>query len=279
MGAPLVLLTDFGASDWYVAEMKGVLLGHAPHSPIVDFTHEVPPGDVARAAFLLARGHRAFPEGTVFVVVVDPGVGTARHPIAVHAGGRFYVGPDNGVLVGALVTAGAEARLIEDTALLERASETFHGRDVFAPVAARIASHGAAAWRDLGRLLEAPIRRPAAHEHAGAEDVAHAVGAGRLRARVAHVDRFGNAITSLDEIELEAWLGGRDPAGIVFVAHGAKETTIQGLATTYGGSNDGTHPLALIGSSGRLELAIAGAHAALRLGLAPGDAIDVRYEG
>jgi S-adenosylmethionine hydrolase len=283
---PIVLLTDFGGADWYVAEMKGVLLGAAPGSPLVDFTHDVPPGDVARAAFLLARAHRAFPGGCVFVAVVDPGVGTERHPIAVHAGGRWYVGPDNGVLEAALETAGAETRIIEDAALLERASETFHGRDVFAPVAARLAHHGAAAFRELGRVLETPVRRFASLDHAGPAELEHAAEAGRLHTRVAHVDRFGNAITTIDELELEAWLGARDPSGIVVTAHGAqgeRTTTIYGLASTYGAAAAGDgdpagRPLALVGSSGLVEIAIAGAHAALRLGLAPGDRVDLRYE-
>jgi S-adenosylmethionine hydrolase len=284
MAAPIVLLTDFGMSDWYVAEMKGVLLGAAPATPIVDFTHEVPPGDVARAAFLLARGHRAFPEGTVFVAVVDPGVGTERHPIVVHAGGRWYVGPDNGVLEAALETTGAETRVVEDSALLEGASETFHGRDVFAPIAARLALHGAAAWRELGRALESPVRlvRFGALDHAGPEEIEHAAESGRLHTRIAHVDRFGNAITALNEIELEAWLGERDPSGILLTAHGAqgaRTTTIRGLSRTYGESdgNDPERPLALVGSSGLIEIALAGGHAGLHLGLAPGDRVDVSY--
>jgi S-adenosylmethionine hydrolase len=294
MSAPIVLLTDFGTSDWYVAEMKGVLLGAAPASAIVDFSHHVPPGDVAHAAFLLARGHRAFPADTVFVAVVDPGVGTERHPIAVQAGGRWYVGPDNGVLEAAFETAGAETRVIEDAALLERASETFHGRDVFAPVAARLALHGAAAWRDLGRTLESPVRvaRLGAIDHAGPAEIEHAAESGRLRARVVYVDRFGNAITSLNEIELEAWLGTRDPRGIVLTAHGAlgaRATIVRGLSTTYGATDDRGRggdeerdapgrPLALVGSSGMIEIALAGGHAALHLGLAPGDAVDLSYE-
>lgn len=280
----IVLLTDFGGSDWYVAEMKGVLLTHAPHAVLVDLTHEVPPGDVARAAFLLARAHEAYPPGTVFLAVVDPGVGTARHPIAVHAGGRFYVGPDNGVLESALDLAAAEARVIEDSALLDQASETFHGRDVFAPVAARLALRGDAAWRELGRVLPAPARLEpelalaSDHTHAGA--LARAAASGRLVTRIAHVDRFGNAITALHELEFEAWLGSHDPSDVVFVAHGAggaRTTEVRGLARTYGaGTAEG--PIALVGSSGLIELALPGGHAGLTLGLAAGDAVELHHE-
>lgn len=278
----IVLLTDFGGSDWYVAEMKGVLLSHAPHAALVDLTHEVPPGDIARAAFLLARAHDAFPAGTVFLAVVDPGVGTARHPIAIHAGGRFYVGPDNGVLEAALDLAAAETRVIEDAALLERASETFHGRDVFAPVAARLATRGEAAWRELGRLMPAPARlepeQAAGADHAHAEALARAAQSGRLVTRIAHVDRFGNAITALHELEFEAWLGSHDPSEVVFVAHGAggaRTTEVRGLARTYGaGTSAG--PIALVGSSGLVELALPGGHAGLALGLVPGDIVELR---
>jgi len=277
---PIALLTDFGTSDWYVAELKAVLLTQAPGCPLVDVAHAIPPGDVAQGAFVLARAHAAFPAGTVFVAVVDPGVGTARHPLAVLAGGRFYVGPDNGLLEAALDVAGAEARIIEDGALLERAAQTFHGRDVFAPAAARIATHGTAAWRALGRVLAAPARLPppeaAGADHTHAEALARAASSARLVTRVAYVDRFGNAITHLHELELEAWLGGADPADMVVRAHGAagaRITEIRGLAGTYGQRPPG--PIALIGSSGLLEIALPGGHAALALGLAPGDEIDL----
>lgn len=280
--ALIVLLTDFGQSDWYVAEMKGVLLSAAPAATLVDFTHEVPPGDVARAAFLLGRGHQSYPEGAVFVVVVDPGVGTARHPLAVHAGARFYVGPDNGVLEAALKTPAAEARVIEDQPLLETASATFHGRDLFAPIAARLAVQGSSAFRKLGRVLERPVRLEEPGEARAPGALTHASGSGGLVTRVAHVDRFGNAITGLRGIELETWLGGRDPAGAVFTARGAlgeRVTEVRGLAVTYGpGRGEEARPIALVGSSGLIELALPGAHAALRLGLAPGDPIELHYE-
>jgi S-adenosylmethionine hydrolase len=279
MSAAIVLLIDFGMSDWYVAEMKGVLATRAPGTPVVDFTHEVPPGEIARGAYLLARGHGTWPAGTVFVVVVDPGVGTARHPIAVASGGRFYVGPDNGVLEAALDEAGAETRIIADLELIESAAETFHGRDLFAPIAARLAQHGEAAWKALGPVLASPVRLPALTEHGHPEAIAQAAHGGRLLARVAHVDRFGNAITTLTELELEAWLGERDPAGIVFAARGAKETEVRGLAATYGPHPATGHgAIALVGSSGRVEIAIPGAHAALALGLAPGAAVELRWE-
>ena len=219
----------------------------------------------------------------MFLTVVDPGVGTTRHPIAIHAGGRYYVGPDNGVFEAAFDLVGAETRVIEDAFLLEHASETFHGRDLFAPVAARIALRAEPAWREVGRTLAAPARlAPALAEgadHTHAESLAHAAKSGRLLTRVAHVDRFGNAITALHELEFEAWLGDHDPAAIRFVARGAggaRVTEITGLARTYG--DPGEAPIALVGSSGLIELALPGGHAGLHLGLAPGDVVELRHE-
>ena len=282
--AAVALLTDFGGADWYVAAMKGVLLAEAPGAPLIDVTHEIPPGDVARAAFVLARAHEAFPAGTVFLAVVDPGVGTARHPIAVRAAGRLYVGPDNGVLECALDAPAAETRVIADAALIERASATFHGRDVFAPVAARRAVRGEPAWRELGPVLAAPVRLRGvvggAADHAHAESLERAAETGRLATRVAHVDRYGNAITALHELEFEAWLGDRDPADVVFTAvgaGGARRTRIRGLACTYGEAAGGG-AIALVGSSGLIELAVPGGHAGLSLGLAPGDTVELAHE-
>jgi hypothetical protein len=273
--AAIALLTDFGASDWYVAEMKGVLLAHAPGAALVDLTHTIPPGDIARAAFVLARAHESFADGTVFVAVVDPGVGTSRHPIAVHAFGQFFVGPDNGVLGAAYADPDASARRIADAKLLAGASATFHGRDVFAPAAAKIATGGENAWRKLGPELEKPVRLASPWTTTAADDQAG------LRTQIAHVDRFGNAITVLGELELEAWLDGREPAGVVLRVHGAlgaRTTEIRGLVRTYGDAPGGG-AIALLGSAGLVEIAVPGGHAGLELGLAPGDVVELHYEG
>ena len=136
----VVLLTDFGASDWYVAAMKGVILAHEPATELVDLSHAVPPGDIDHAAFLLEQTWRWYPEGTVFLVVVDPGVGTARRALGVRAAERLFVGPDNGVLSPALEEPGAEAREIDPARVGAGViAPTFHGRDLFAPAAAALA--------------------------------------------------------------------------------------------------------------------------------------------
>src|SRR5262249_3682077 len=136
---PIVtLMTDFGTVDGYVAEMKAVIKSLAPEAEIIDATHDIPPQDIARARLTLARYWRRFPAGTVHVVVVDPGVGTARAALAVKSEGRYVVGPDNGVLSPAFAL---ERPDIVQLDVPGGASPTFHGRDVFAPAAARIA-HG-----------------------------------------------------------------------------------------------------------------------------------------
>jgi len=271
--ATIALLTDFGASDWYVAELKGVLLAYAPGAALVDIAHTIPPGDIARAAFVLARAHAAFTGDTVFVLVVDPGVGTARHPLAVHAFGQFFVGPDNGVLEAAYADPDASARRIADARLLAGASATFHGRDVFAPAAAKIAQGGETAWRKLGPTVEVPVRLT------DPWPTTTAPGSDGLVTHVAHVDRFGNAITTLGALELEAWLNQRNAVGVVLRVHGARGervTEIHGLARTYGDAPGGD-AIALLGSAGLVEIAVPGGHAGLRLGLAPGDLVELHH--
>jgi S-adenosylmethionine hydrolase len=255
----VVLLTDFGDADWYVAAMKGGLLKRAPDSTLVDLSHAVPPGDVGCADFLLEQTWRWYPDETVFIVVVDPGVGTSRRPIAVRAAERMFVGPDNGVLTSAIEEPDAEVRLIAPARLgVGAMTDTFHGRDLFAPAGALLAE--GAAFASVGdEILKDAIRLPRSRPSLDGD---------RGEAHVVYVDRFGNAITDLREAELRAWLG----SGKLSVRAG--NTEIQGLSRTYGEAPPGA-PLALIGSTGRLEIAIANAHAGTRLGLAPGAMIQL----
>lgn len=204
--APLIaLLTDFGVADGYPGVMKGVILGIAPGMSLVDLTHEIPPQDVRAAAWVLQTAWRYFPEGSVFVCVVDPGVGSARHPVALRAGGRIFVGPDNGLFSYVLAeTADAHAVILENAQYFpaER-STTFHGRDVFAPAAARLAT--GVAFEELGReisvgsLVRLTLPTPEWQS-------------GTLLAHVTHIDRFGNILTDVKGIWAQAVLvapGGR----------------------------------------------------------------------
>lgn len=252
----VAFLTDFGATDWYVAAMKGSVLTRAPESTLVDLSHSVPPGDVAHADFLLEQTWRWFPPESVFVVIVDPGVGTGRRPIAVRAAERMFVGPDNGVLTSALEEPGADVRVIDAERLQAGVlSATFHGRDLFAPAAAALAE--GAAFSSIGELTPDAVRLPRSRPSLNGD---------HGEAHVVYVDRFGNAITDVREAELQEWLGG----GQLRVRAGSAE--IEGLSRTYGDAPAGT-AMALIGSTGRLEIAVAQAHAGTRLGLAPGMAV------
>lgn len=242
---PLVtLLTDFGTADGYVAELKGVLLSAAPDALIVDAAHDIPPQDVELARLTLARYWRRFPAGTVHLVVVDPGVGSSRAGIAVESDGRFLVGPDNGVLSPALLSRGARAVAL---AVPGDAAPTFHGRDVFAPAAARLA---------LGESLEflgLPHERPFIRRTAEA----HQRDDGAIEGEVIAIDRFGNAITNL-------------------IARAAGAVEFAGrrlpLVSTYSDVPSGSL-CAVAGSTGLVEIAARNGHGAEVAGLARGSRV------
>ena len=242
---PIVtLLTDFGTADGYVAEMKGVLLTANPDIVIVDVAHDVAPQDTEGARLALARYWRKYPAGTVHVVVVDPGVGTARAAMVVEAEGRYLTGPDTGVLSPALLTASAR---VFELPIPRAAAPTFHGRDVFAPAAARLAA--GAALESLGSAMLDPIvlRTPEPHRRAD----------GGVAGEVIHIDRFGNAVTNLIA-----------PHGGTVEVSGRR----LGLVRTYGDVPSGDY-LALSGSSGLVEVARRDGSAAEGLALVRGTSV------
>jgi S-adenosyl-L-methionine hydrolase (adenosine-forming) len=243
----ITLLTDFGTADGYVGEIKGVLLTRVPDAQLVDITHDIPPQDVESARLTLARTWRRFPAGTIHLVVIDPGVGSERAGLAVASDGRFLVGPDNGALSPALLVAGARA-----VALLipPGASATFHGRDVFAPAAAELAQ--GTSVDALGVDVAAPVvrRTPEAHRR---ED-------GAVQGQVIAVDRFGNAITNLVGLR----------GGIVEV-----NGTPLPLRRTYADAPPGS-ALAVVGSTGLIEIAVRDGNAALVLRLERGSVVVLR---
>jgi S-adenosyl-L-methionine hydrolase (adenosine-forming) len=258
----LTFTSDFGLDDWFVGVVHGVIHGVCPGARVVDLTHAIPAGDVASGAFVLEAACPDFPPGTIHLAVVDPGVGTARRALLVAARGQRFVGPDNGLLEWALADAGAEARSITEARWFRQpVSRTFHGRDVFAPVAAHVACGERP--EAFGPLITDPVRL--------ARRAPHAMN-GVLEGCVMFVDRFGNALTNLGERDLAAAFPG--------VPHERLEVTaaaraIRGLARSYGDAPVGTL-LAIVGSSGRLEVAQVGGHCAERLGIGVGDAITVR---
>ena len=237
----ITLLTDFGTADGYVGEVKGVLHSMVPAVRVVDIAHDVMAQDVEGARLALARYWRRFPVGTVHMVVVDPGVGGRRAAIAVQSDGRFLVGPDNGVLSPALFALDAQVVMLP---VAPHAAPTFHGRDVFAPAAARLAS--GVAVHDLGDPWHTPERRRTPEAQRRAD--------GTIAGEIITVDRFGNAITNL-------FVRG---AGVVHVAD--QQLPVQ---RTYAEVPSGS-PLALVGSNGLLEVAVRDGRAADRFALARG---------
>jgi len=230
----VTLLTDFGRADGYVAEMKGVLLALAAGTALVDVTHEISPGDVAEAAYVLGRTWRAFPEGTVHLAVVDPGVGSGRRALAAEAGGHRFVAPDNGLLSDVL--RGRAARIVA-LPVPPSASPTFHGRDLFAPAAARLAAGGP--LDALGPKADVPVLlAPPRLEVVG----------GNVVGEVVHVDRFGTLVTSLPGSAVA-------PGGTVRVG-----ATSVPLRTTFADVASGAL-VAFVGSSGMVEIAARDARA------------------
>ena len=190
MTSLVTLLTDFGTADGYVAEMKGELLTHSPDAVVIDVSHDIRAHDIAQARDAVARYWRRFPVGTVHIVVVDPGVGTDRAAIAMCADHRFLIAPDNGVLTAPLAYPGATAVRL---AIPSGASPTFHGRDVFAPVAAALL-----VGTPLGQLgtphphpVVLPVPVPV-RDHSG------------IVGEIVTIDRFGNAITNIDDVPATA---------------------------------------------------------------------------
>jgi S-adenosylmethionine hydrolase len=193
----ITLLTDFGLSDYFVPAVKGVILTINPEARIIDITHDVAAHDVQAAAFTLGACYHNFPAGTIHVVVVDPGVGSSRRAIVAAAGGYFFVGPDNGVFsfVYARESKPRVYHITNERYFRHPVSATFHGRDVFAPVAAHMAR--GARPEDIGAQIEDFVRfevaRPRLIETRGV-----------IEGRVIHIDRFGNCVTNFTSHELKS---------------------------------------------------------------------------
>jgi S-adenosylmethionine hydrolase len=262
----VTFLSDFGDTDWFVGVVHGVLYSLAPDAHVVDLAHSVPPGNIARAAFMLEAAAADFPAGTVHLAVVDPGVGTDRRALAVAAHEQWFVGPDNGLLEWALGAPGAQAHALTEARFFRApVSRTFHGRDVFAPVAAALARGEKLAA--FGPRVTDPVRLPA-HDPVRRGDA--------LVGRVMFLDRFGNALTNLTARAIaQAFGSDADDAGFQV---SVLDRRLSGLARSYGDAPVGAL-VAIIGSSGRLEIAQVGGAATMRLGLGEGDAVEVRRPG
>lgn len=260
MAPVIALLSDFGTRDHYAGTMKGVILGICPGATLVDITHDVPPHDILQGALQLSAAYRYFPAHTIFLCVVDPGVGTARRAIAVEAGDYLFVAPDNGLLTMVLAEAPARQTVELTEARYARpvVSRTFEGRDRFAPAAAWLAR--GVEVRALGRPLQAceMLDIPVAGERDGV-----------LHGTVLLVDRFGNTITNIDRRTFASFTG----SGQAGVAVAGRE--IARVVETYGQIGP-EEVCALFGSSERLELAVRGGSAAARLDVGPGAPVEIR---
>ncbi len=249
----LTLTTDFGLSDHYVGTMKGVILGICPQARIVDISHQVSPFEIAEGAYLVAQAYRYFPRKTVHVVVVDPGVGTSRRPILMEAAGQYFIAPDNGVLSMIYSREKHKIRLISnDKYFLHPVSRTFHGRDIFSPVGAHVAS-GVPPSR-MGKLIDDYLRPPFQKPRRA--------GKRTWSGCILKIDRFGNVITNFhtdDFPDLER----RNFAMVI----GPHETSV--LARTYSETGPG-ELFVIVGSSGYLEVSVSQGSAARTIGCEAG---------
>ncbi len=196
--AIITLLTDFGLKDSYAGTMKGVILTINPEAAIVDITHDIEPQDIREAAFVVEEYHSFFPQGTIHLAVVDSTVGSNRRPLIIARKGHFFVGPDNGLFT-LLIKGAEELRLIQNRQfMLNRVSHTFHGRDIFAPTAAHLAA--GVSLEDFGPQVTDPVRL---------DDILPIEQEGVLQGRIVRFDRFGNAISNIDDETAKAFAKGR----------------------------------------------------------------------
>lgn len=260
MSPVIALLSDFGSQDHYAGTMKAVILSICPTVTLVDITHDVPAHDIMAGALQLAASYRYFPAGTIFLVVVDPGVGSGRRGLAAEAGGFRFVAPDNGVLT-AVFREEAPRKVVE---LTERryarptVSRTFEGRDRFAPAAAWLAKgiQLSALGRPVGTYQQLDLASPQVSDDA-------------LRGEVLLVDRFGNLVSNIDRRTFEGFARGQTVQIV------ADDTPIARLVSTYSEMAPG-ELCALFGSSDHLEIALNAGHAAQRLGAGRGMRIEIR---
>jgi S-adenosylmethionine hydrolase len=261
MSRIITLTTDFGPSSLYVAAVKGVILSINPAVTLVDITHAIPPQDIRAGALVLAEATRWFPPETIHVAVVDPGVGTARRIVYARIGPHDYVAPNNGLL-SRLARSTPPSRIItvsEASHWLTPVSATFHGRDIMAPVAARLS---------LG--LDPARLGPACHELVKLEWTEAVVSDSKIQGAVQSIDSFGNLITNIPADALASVPRGEEVAVV------CDEHETRGIFNTYADQPTMTL-IALVGSSGHLELAIVGDSAAAMLGITVGTPVTVQW--
>ncbi len=267
MSSVITLVTDFGTGDEYVGVMKGVILSVNPSAVIVDVCHAVDAQDIRQAAYMIPAYAPYFPNGTVHVIVVDPGVGSARRILAAEIDGRYLLAPDNGVLT-AMTEDPTNVRIhsVENADyFLKPVSRTFHGRDIFAPVAARLSMGLRPA--DLGPEVRPDDMARLNLPKSGVSE------RGVLTGEIIGVDRFGNLTTNIRSRHLREF--GPDAASGIAIRVGSE--TISGLCDSYAAVGP-ENLLAIVGSRGYLEIAVNKGNARKRLHAGPGDAVSVIFE-
>ena len=254
------LLTDFGTADYYVGAVKGAILSINPKAVIADITHEIAPQDIAGGAFRLLAAYKTCPAGTVHVGVVDPGVGSTRRPILVSANKQFFVGPDNGLFTYIYDREPAHQvfHVTAEKFFRPEPSSTFHGRDIFAPVAAAV-SNGVQP-REFGPKITDAVRLPVSLDPQVLKN-------GDVRARIIHIDRFGNCVTNIT----------RDLVKSKHVSLVLNRKTIREFRDFYG-EDSGASPFAIWGSAGFLEISVNGHSAAQKLKARSGDIVILNLE-
>lgn len=259
MSQIITLTTDFGLQDHYVSAMKAVIVGIAPDARLIDISHDIPPQDIMAGAWVVRNAAFLFPPGTVHVVVVDPGVGTPRHPIALKVKDQYFVGPDNGIFSLFFDEFEYEAVKLNNSDFWRNGemSKTFHGRDVFAPVTAHL-SNGVS-LQEIGEPIDDLVT------YHWAVPIADKDG---LQGWVVHIDRFGNLITNISRDLIDEHLKKKEVK--IYVGN----TMLQEIVSTFGDVEEG-EPAAFIGSSGMLEIGINKGNAARMLSVDKGAQISI----
>ncbi len=263
---PLIaLITDFGSKDWYTGSMVGTIYKHCPEARVETITHNIPPGDIRSASYVLASCIDDFPASTIFICVVDPGVGTDRKAMMGRIGNQTVICPNNGLISDCIhhdpQSIGKFYEVLPENSPSDFISATFHGRDIFAPVAGKVAA-GKMKIEELGPLmtdiLQFEIPKPEIHK-------------GAISGSVRYIDVFGNAITNISGAELS-----------LFSIRATAYLTIMDiripLRTTFGESQPG-QPLTYIGSNGFLEIAVNGGNGATQLGIKTGESLKFFPDG
>jgi S-adenosylmethionine hydrolase len=255
----VTILTDFGWDDYFVGAMKGVILTRNPSVTIVDITHTIPPHDIWTAAFILNAAYSYFPAGSIHLAVVDPGVGSDRRPILVETPEYLFVGPDNG-LFSIILERASEARVRHVTNsefFLPIVSSTFHGRDLFAPVAAALAN--GVAPETLGPIINDAVRLRSLPNELTTE--------GAIAGSIIHIDHFGNCVTSVESDRLRTLSAGQ---GFCLSVKGIE---IRKLQKQYLEAGNCGEPFLIAGSAGYLEISLPCSSAARELNISIGEPV------